>query len=310
MTGNHACPPNILRIDKEHLMNTHPDNNIPPNPPPAWPDDSAPQDADVPSSFDEYGGDTLVQPSPPAPPPSQTSIEKNSKEKGGRVSLFPSHNASIPGVEVWLADLHAWQCGGPMPPEAAASPRFRTTPRDIAEHIAAAMSAAKDKAAVTAVKSGLPGWTPAGFCTQHRASADVTAATGYVQLDFDQVGDEAEELLHELFAMPFCVQASISTSGRGVFAIVQLGIVPTTKDEYKKHLAALVAIVQEALGASWTDLFDPAAKAEGRPHYDPQPSADWSWFRYLTDGRGGRLLFRADAERAPTDVWLQAQEQP
>lgn len=230
--------------------------------------------------------------------------KNEARAKGGRVSLFPSHNAHIPGVEVWLADLHAWQCGGPMPPEAEASPLFSRTPRDLAQHIAASMAKAKDKAAVTAVKSGLPGWSPAGLCSEHRASADVTAATGYVQLDFDRVGDEAEELLSELFAMPFCVQAGISTSGGGVFAIVKLGIIPQSKDEYTRHLAALVAIVQEALGASWTDLFDPQAKKEGRPHYDPSPARDWSYLRYVTDGRGERLLYRADAEKASTDVWL------
>ena len=267
-----------------------------------WDGNQQPQDSDAP----DYIDDSL--PFCDELPPVDTSpdVSKHQTENAAEdeatlevvVSLFPDHFGKQ-AIDVPLEDLIGWQQGGDMPVATVKSHLFRKTPRAIAAYVGKQMADANgDDDRVRAVKAKLPAYTPASRCRGKRSKETVESATGLAQLDFDKIGDDATDLMQSLFNLQYTYLAAISASGSAVMAFCRLQSVPDSDDEYAAQHAALCDIVRDDLGDQWAHLFDEPVDKE-KPHCDRSVD-QWEKLRYVTDGRDGRMKFRANPNAAPT----------
>ena len=189
-------------------MNTHSVNNIP-NPPPPWPDDSAPQDADVPTDFDD-----LNIPLPAA----STATQSASTQAPAEFSYYSSVKARR-CQRLTLSEILKKQS-------------------EIPARVRRLMEAGEWEKA-DALKKKAPAWTPHATFRDRRITEEARP-NGYVCLDIDHVPNP-HAVQKEIFDLPYVELADLSIRGEGVYVLIRLAEIPADADAFSALYPRIVA---------------------------------------------------------------------
>jgi len=125
---------------------------------------------------------------------------------------------------------------------------------------------AKDKDEKKHYKDLLPGVTVSGYFPKNRKAAELASHSGFISLDFDDLGDKIQGYKQLLKQDPYVYAVFYSCSGKGLCAIVPI--------DGTKHLEAFLGLAQYTY-EKYGLIIDPSGKDVSRLRYvsfDPDVS--------------------------------------
>lgn len=188
-----------------------------PDPPPAWPDDSAPQDADVPTDLDDLN----------LPLPAAASIP----------SAVATPVATQASVEFsYYSSVKARRC------QRLTLSEILKKQSEIPARVRRLMEAGEWEKA-NELKKKAPAWTPHATFRDRRITAE-GRPNGYVCIDIDHVPNPPA-LQTEIFELPYVELSDLSIRGEGVYVLIRLAEIPADAEAFTALYPRVVAKLAE-----------------------------------------------------------------